>query len=137
VYLDANCIIYSVERIEPYRTLLLPVWQQAAAGALTLVTSELSLLETLVGPLKAGDKTLEADYRRLLQHASDLRLAPISSAILERAAELRATTNLKTPDAIHAATAIEKTCSHLVTNDPAFRRVPGVNVVVLSDLLAP
>ena len=26
VYLDANGFIYSVERIEPYRTLLEPMW---------------------------------------------------------------------------------------------------------------
>ena len=27
VYLDANGFIYSVERIEPYRTLLEPMWR--------------------------------------------------------------------------------------------------------------
>ena len=30
VYLDANGFIYSVERVEPYRTLLEPMWRQAA-----------------------------------------------------------------------------------------------------------
>ena len=32
IYLDASIIIYSVERNEPYFTLLAPAWQQAAAG---------------------------------------------------------------------------------------------------------
>ena len=32
VYIDANAIIYSVERIEPYRELLAPMWQKARAG---------------------------------------------------------------------------------------------------------
>ena len=30
VYMDANAVIYSVERIEPYRTLLEPMWHEAA-----------------------------------------------------------------------------------------------------------
>ena len=32
IYLDAAAFIYSVERIEPYRTLLDPVWRQARGG---------------------------------------------------------------------------------------------------------
>jgi len=43
---------------------------------------------------------------------------------------------LKTPDAIHAATAIVSGCVQLLTNDPAFRRVPNLAVVVLSDMIA-
>jgi predicted nucleic acid-binding protein len=102
-----------------------------------LVTSAISLLETLVGLLKAGDTILEASYRSLLQGASDVRLAPISDAVLERAAALRATTIRKTPDAIHAATALIEGCGLFVTNDPVFRRVPGLNAVVLTDLPTP
>ena len=51
VYLDANGFIYSVERIEPYRTLLEPMWQLAQAGQFEVVSSELVILETLVKPL--------------------------------------------------------------------------------------
>ncbi len=29
VYVDANSIIYSIERIEPYRTVLQPLWEKA------------------------------------------------------------------------------------------------------------
>jgi len=50
---------------------------------------------------------------------------------------LRASSGLKTPDAIHAASALVAGCTHLITNDPAFRRVPNLVVVVLSDLIAP
>jgi predicted nucleic acid-binding protein len=57
--------------------------------------------------------------------------------VIERAAALRAATSLKTPDAIHAATALIEECTLLVTNDALFRRVPGLNVTVLRDLLPP
>ena len=66
-----------------------------------------------------------------------MRLVPIARAVLERAAALRAATNLKTPDAIHAATALIEGCTLFVTNDALFRRVPGLNVTVLRDLLPP
>ena len=54
VYLDANCIIYSVERVLPYLPLLQPIWDGARAGSWRICTSELSLLETLVGPPRPG-----------------------------------------------------------------------------------
>lgn len=67
--------------------------------------------------------------------ASDVRLISITEVILRQAARLRAQTNLKTPDAIHAATALTSGCMQFIMNDPAFRRVTGLNVVVLSELI--
>ena len=40
VYLDASGFIYSVERIEPYRTLLESMWLQAQAGQFSIVSSD-------------------------------------------------------------------------------------------------
>ena len=44
VYIDANAIIYSVERVELYRSLLAPMWEEAKAGRFTLASSELIVL---------------------------------------------------------------------------------------------
>ena len=137
MYLDANAIIYNYEKVEPYRTLLEPVWLGAGPGTYDIVASELSLLEVLVGPLQQGNANLQAGFKDLLLHSSNVRMVPIARAMLERAAALRATTNLKTPDAIHAATALIEGCTLFVTNDALFRRVPGLNVTVLRDLLPP
>lgn len=137
VYLDANCIIYSYERVEPYRTVLQPVWDAAGPQTFEIVTSDLAFLEVMVKPFRTGNARLEAGFRALLFQSSTIRLIPISRATLDQAARLRASTNLKTPDAIHAATALLEGCSLFLTNDPAFRRVPGLGVVVLSDLVGP
>lgn len=51
VYVDANVVIYSVEKVEPYYTALQPLWAAAQAGSITLISSELLLIETLVKPL--------------------------------------------------------------------------------------
>jgi len=102
-----------------------------------VITSELALLEVLPKPLRLGDTTLERSFRNALERSPDVRLVPVSRAVIEQAARLRASTNLKTPDAIHAATALLEGCALLLTNNPAFRRVLGLNVVVLSDLITP
>ncbi len=135
VYLDANSIIYTIEGIEPYLTMLDPIWDAVQARTLTIITSDLTLLEVLVGPLKRGDKALEIDYRTVLQTSQGVQLIPISHPVLEQAASLRATTSLKTPDAIHAATALIVGCGLFVTNDVAFKKVPGLPTAILSEIL--
>ena len=134
VYLDATIFIYSVERVEPYRTLLDPIWQQVRAGEFAAVSSEITVLETLVKPLREDDTAVERLFRSLFD-ASEIGLIPATRELWEDAARLRAETGLKTPDALHAATAIQANGTHFVTNDSDFRRVPDLPVVVLDDLL--
>jgi len=134
VYLDANCFIYSVEKIEPYNTLLKPMWVAAKANQFEIVSSELTLLETLTKPLQDDDTMLENIFRALL-NANEVRLIPTTTAIWEQATRFRAKTGLKTPDAIHAATALVASCTLFITNDVVFRRVSSLSVTILSDFI--
>ena len=106
IYMDACGFIYSVERIEPYRTLMDPVWNQAKTGQFVIVTSELSMLETIIKPLRDRDEALQRLFRDLL-NSNEVRLAPTTRALWEAAAEIRAALNFRTPDALHAATGIQ------------------------------
>ena len=135
VYVDANAIIYSVERVEPYRSLLAPMWEEARAGRFTLASSELVALETLIKPLRDGNARLEMLFRSILA-AAEMDLIPATLATWEDAARIRATTGLATSDALHAATALRAGCTVFITNDTDFRRVDGLPLVVLDDLLA-
>ena len=134
VYLDASGFIYSVERIEPYRTLLEPMWLQAQTGQFSIVSSDLVVLETLVKPLREGDTVVELLFRSLFE-ASEVRLIPATRPLWEEAARLRAETGLKTPDALHAAAALHAGCTIFITNGDDFRRLKELPVVVLDDLL--
>ncbi len=133
-YLDANGFIYSIERIDPYRSMLDTLWLTVSVGQVKVVTSELTLLEVLVKPLKVGDATTATLFRTVLKHTPDVQMLPITQSVLEAAANLRATLGLKTPDAIHVATALLNNSVLFVTNDSAFRRVTDLNVTVLSEL---
>ena len=135
IYLDAVAVIYSVENVQPYNELLYPIWQSAAAGQIRLVGSELLLLETLVMPIREKDTVLKRAFRHILIN-SDLELIPISRLILDQAARVRAASSLKTPDAIHAATALSAQCTSFLTNDKGFSRVAGLSIQVLDSILA-
>jgi predicted nucleic acid-binding protein len=116
--------------------LLQPLWLAAQAKTIEVVSSELALMETLVGPLKTGNTTLERQYEQALL-GTDMRLIPITQVILREAARLRATTKLRTPDALHAATAQQAGCALFVTNDVGFRGLTSLPLVILDDLLTP
>ena len=135
IYIDASGLIYSMERVEPYRTLLEPMWQEAQDGNITIVSSPLIVIEALVKPLRGGNTEIESQYRELFA-SNAVRLLDASYQVFEDAASIRAETGLKTPDAIHAATAIRAECTLFVTNDTDFRRVQELPIVVLDDLLA-
>ncbi len=136
VYVDANSVIYFVEQIEPFRTTRLPLWAALNAGQARVVTSELPLLEVLVKPVRDANAPLVSLYRGVVLGTPGLSCVPVERTTLERAVLVRAGHNLTTPDAIHAATALETGCVMFVTNDPTFRRVRGLNVVVLSEVAA-
>ena len=133
VYLDANGFIYSVERIEPYYTILDRLWQATKDQQAMVITSELTLLEVMVMPFKTQNTALIAAFNAILRDAPDVQMVPITRSVLEEAALLRATLNLKTPDALHAATAIQQKCSLFVTNDKGFHKVTDLPVTVLSE----
>lgn len=130
IYLDANCFIYSVEEIEPYRTLLEPVWRRGG-----IVTSDLTLLEVLVKPLQAANVARQNTYRELLA-APEVERLPLTTEVLEQAARLRAATGIKTPDAIHAASALLRNASLLLSNDKGFQKIPALSFIYLRDLVS-
>lgn len=134
VYLDSNCIIYSVEKFEPYCRVLENVWQAAEPGSIEIVSSELTFLETLVKPVRESNKLIENLFRELLLESGSVKLMPITNKVLEQAISLRARDGLKTPDAIHAATALESGCKVIITNDSAFNRLNDISVLVLSEI---
>jgi predicted nucleic acid-binding protein len=133
VYIDSCTLIYSVEKVSPYWPALRELWVDAGKGDISLCVSEIVLAEVLVGPLKYGNQALVAAFEELFDQ--DITLVPITQPVLRVAAQLRADTGLRTPDAIHAATALETGCAAFLTNDRAFTRVLDLPVHILRDLL--
>lgn len=88
----------------------------------------------LVHPLRTGQIHLAEEYRSILRGSPALATVPLDEGIAEQAALLRARHNLRTPDAIHMATAIRSGASWFLTNDAGVPSVPGISVLMLDRL---
>lgn len=134
VYVDTAILIYTVEKIPNYAQILEPLWDNLEIGKVKVMTSELTLMETLVMPIKQSDSRLIKAYNSMLL-AGYIDLIPINQSILTEGARLRGITNLKTPDAIHLATALSEKCDIFLTNDLGFRKVTDVSILILDEVL--
>jgi predicted nucleic acid-binding protein len=112
IYLDSCIVIYAVEddsaRGAAIRQRLAELEDEVAA------ISPLVMLECLVGPLRADDLALTDHYRRAFEQ---FQVLDVGTAEFLRAAELRARQGLRTPDAIHLASAQISECRALWTKD--------------------
>ncbi len=82
-----------------------------------------------------GNLEIQAVYQQALQSSEVLEVVAVGRDVLIEAARLRAVANLRLPDAIHGATAILSGCETLLTNDRRLTALPGIEVVVLSEVM--
>jgi predicted nucleic acid-binding protein len=135
IYLDANVFIYHLIGHEPFRPVLEALFTRADRGECMLVSSELTLAELLVKPLRDKDVAAASRCRAMLETSPGLVLVPISRQIVLEAAVLRASTALKLPDALHGATSRLAACDALLTNDAQLAGASGLGGVLLSTLV--
>jgi len=128
VYLDANFFIYVLEEVEPWVEAARRVLAALDAGTCFGVTSELSLAECLVKPLELGRADVVQTFQAFLRDSRFFSVVPITRELLTEAARLRAISRIKLPDAIHAATALQRGCTSFVTNDDRLT-IPGIKVL--------
>ena len=136
VYFDTNCFIYVVEGIERYRPVLEPLMNAVAAGDITGVTGEITLAEVLVKPLREQLAQQVLLYKQMLADRQPFMLVPITQAIWESAASLRALMPVRLPDAVHLAAARQSGCRLFVTNDAAMRPQPDLQILHIETTLS-
>lgn len=132
--LDTAPLIYYLERNPVYVDILRPCFQAVDRGEISIVTSVITLTETLVHPLRSGNKDLADRYRDILFHTKGLTTLSLSPDIAEEAALLRALHNVRTPDAIQMATAIKAGAPFFLTNDVRLPSSPRLQVLTLNNL---
>lgn len=134
VGLDTAPLIYFIEDNPPYSEPLKLFFEAIDRGDLTAVTSTVTLLEVLVHPLRTNNKGLAVEYRDILLNSKIMTLE-ISNEISEQAAQLRATHNIRTPDAIQISAAIKAGASHFLTNDIRIPAIPSISILSLNSLI--
>jgi len=129
--LDTMSLIYYVETNSKYVALMDEIFDRITDRRLRGVASTITLMEVLVKPLGLGEAALADQYRDLLTGSANFETLPVTQAVAETAADLRARYNLRTADAVVAATAIQSGCQALVTNDDRLPRVTELRVIFL------
>lgn len=135
VGLDTSIFIYQIEEHPRYQPLVLPLFEWLAAGRLQGVTSTITMLEVLVQPYRMEDLARVAKFYALLSQYPNLHWLAPTLAVADRAARLRGRSQLRTPDAVQAATALDAGATGFVCNDAAFARVDGLDVLLLDTLV--
>jgi predicted nucleic acid-binding protein len=128
VGLDTMPLIYFIEGTPVYRDTIHSFFKFLQDGKCSVVTSTITLLETLVVPLRKDNKYLINKYRNILLKTDGLTVLAVSSEIAQEAAKLRAEHQIYTADAIQLATAIKAGASFFLTNDSALPSLPNLQV---------
>jgi len=119
IFLDTYIIIYIVEKHPIYSSKI-----EALMNGLNddvFCFSPLVRMECLVMPLRTQDSELQKLYGAFF-NAQRLLAMPIE--VFDQAAQFRADfSSLKTPDALHLATAIYHNCGEFWTNDNRLDKV--------------
>jgi predicted nucleic acid-binding protein len=136
VAIDTVVFIYFIEEDPRFLPLIDPLFREADQGSRELVTSAITLLEVLAVPYRAGNRLLADRYEALLTRSRGVRVVDLTRDQLRAAAQLRATTGVKTPDALQLAAAIGTGCRAFLTNDRRLPDVPGLRIRQLATYMA-
>ena len=104
--LDSCVLIDALDGAKPLRSHALQQLERFAVS--DWVISDPVRMEYLVGPLLAADQIRLLAFRSCFSACS---VVPLQPEVMDRAAELRASTRLQTADAIHLAAAIHWRCA--------------------------
>lgn len=130
--IDTAPFIYLIEEDPRFLPVVRPLFEAAGQGRVELVTSAITLLEVLVVPYRAGARALAARYEALLTRSLGVRVIDLTRDQLRRAAQLRAASGLRTPDALQLAAALGTGCASFITNDRRLPAVEGLRIVRLA-----
>jgi predicted nucleic acid-binding protein len=106
----------------------------AEEGHCHLLASVLTLMEVLVVPQRRQLDALTAFYREFFLTFPNLTLVPMGTEIVEIASGLRARHRLRTPDALHLATALQQRVDGFVTEDARLPLLEGLPLLPLAEV---
>ncbi len=130
IYCDSVILMYFFDHVGPYNVRATNRLSALATAGDQIAISDLVRLEYRILPLKTGDSTKLTLFDAFCARP-DVQIVPITTAVFDRAALIRAAHNFKLGDAIHLAAAVEARCNSFLTNDHRLSAFTGIPVEVL------
>jgi predicted nucleic acid-binding protein len=135
IALDTSVFIYQLEANLRYIPLTDPIFSWIERGDSNAVASTIAMTELLVHPYRDANEQRVNEFYGLLSTYPNLEWIAPGLEIADLAARFRGIHRLKTPDALHAATAARCHATGLIANDPVYERVDAFETLVLDRLL--
>ncbi len=137
ILLDTVTLIYFLEEHSRYGMFAERCLRRIESGELRGVLSSLVFAELLVPLYRTGDVAAANGLVSRLSGFANLSIHELDAATSATAARLRAKHGLRTPDAIHAATALSVGADGVLTNDQQFQRLEdeGLTVWLFDDFV--
>ncbi len=133
VALDSSCFIYFLEDHPKFGDLAEAVFELAEKNKVSITASALVSVEVLTGYRRAKDHSAENEFKQMLKDFPAVEMYEASHKLVDRIVDLRTKYNMKTPDAIHLATALEHKADVFVTNDRQLKKVKEIAILYLGD----
>lgn len=132
--LDTMVFSYHLSDHPRYASLTAVVLGTIESGKVAGLTTTLTLAELLTVPAQGNDRRAMQEYELYLTHFPNLRILPLDVVLAREAAQVRAATGLRMPDAIQVAAARLSGADAIVTNDRRWAgRVTQPALVLLDD----
>jgi predicted nucleic acid-binding protein len=130
--LDTMVFSYHLGRHPQYGRLTQALLAAIESGQVEGLTTTLTLSELLTRPAQANDRRAMLDYELYLTRFPNLQLVPLDVRLARETARARASTGLRTPDAVQVAAARLYDADAIVTNDHRWQsRVHRPDVILL------
>jgi predicted nucleic acid-binding protein len=130
IYCESNILIYWLDQVGPFHLRARNRMLALQARGDRVAISDLTRLECRVGPLKRRDAAVLVAFDNFFARP-DVHKLPLTTAVFDRATQMRADLGFKTPDALHLAAAIEGGCNRFLTNDARLSRCKDIAVEIL------
>jgi predicted nucleic acid-binding protein len=134
VALDTSIFIYQLETNPRYVAYTDYIFSWLERPGSRAITSTITMTELLVQPYRDANEQRVDEFYALLSTYPNLDWIAPNLEIADLAARIRALHRLRTPDALQAATGVHAQATALITNDPVFNRVEGLETMILDQL---
>jgi predicted nucleic acid-binding protein len=132
VYFDTNIFIYLLEGNETLHTQIDELKASILEGDCSIFASDIVFTEILPPLVRSGNTEATNKLLEFLQEENAFHLVPLTRDVCIQAGVLRGQTGMKTPDAIHVASAMAENCNTFLTNDTGIQLPKTIERVLFS-----